>query len=339
MATPQTALRFGLPATLSQYNGHKDVVGPYDASTKTCVVSFPKDIKISDPRKYMFLPEDIAPTFVQRLSDLQPLTAGTAIQTGPHDRKVVATVAIRTGTMFKIPVVEVCMTSVEIAEVERRIKRFAQENLKELMGLPPDFDQTIVFETNYSDYKVLVRAFVNVMHHPVLQELMHFDFFGDAFLTQLWGRCESQFLVWFKFWIAELAGEVSPTDVCRVLTFLSVWVYPHLTPEQKHGKLLFGTKLSLFPCPNDCWEFYLNVMTGRQNVSEDSFTGRHLSMDTWDLDSEGHLKLFMIHDVTVVGKIVMDYDPKYSSGPRNSLIKVERMPLGEKLTWIKLYMN
>ena len=139
MDTRAKALLFGLPAPDSRYNARIGDVGRYDPATHTYAVALADGTVFSAPRANMFLQEDIPRTFATPVEQLPALESLSAIRVGPHGRHVVATAAVAAGTVLSTAIVQVEMTVDEIAEVERRLVRFARKNLKRLMGLPETF--------------------------------------------------------------------------------------------------------------------------------------------------------------------------------------------------------
>ena len=339
MDTRAKALLFGLPAPDSRYNARIGDVGRYDPATHTYAVALADGTVFSAPRANMFLQEDIPRTFATPVEQLPALESLSAIRVGPHGRHVVATAAVAAGTVLSTAIVQVEMTADEIAEVERRLVRFARKNLKRLMGLPETFVQDVVFETDYSDYMVFVRAFVALMRNPTIEALMRVDFFDRDFLEQHWRRCTSQDLVWLQFWIEELDGELSPQDVWRVLAFLSGWAYPQATPQHKHGKLLFGGRLSLFQCHETRWSDIQKVMAGTLSVAEPRHVGTHLGTCMFHDIKGDYMKLLVVTDVAVGEPYTLDYGPCYACDKMDTVVGVQQMQRPDNLHWTLLYIT
>jgi hypothetical protein len=209
------------------------------------------------------------------------------------------------------------------------------------MGLEDSFEQRVEFAADFDDHNLFIGSFVEqVLHHPVIVDLMTaFDFFSPKFLEQQWTRCSSQNFLWFAFWVDELRGTLSSTQVWRVVVFVSTWAFPHPCPEHKHGVLLFGNIISLCRCPEERWEEFLKIMKGMLNPSPHRHKGRHLSTGTWHSVRDGFLVVLVVRTLAVGDPFVLDYGPYYAAKRDETVLDTVSMTRFDALHWSHLYVK
>jgi len=347
MPTTARAVLFGLPEPLAQYNRSIVDVGPYDAPADAYLCVRVDGVRLRVPAANMFQQSHIPRLFdAPDAPTPAALEALTTIQRGAHGRHVVAAKPIRAGAVVKTRVLQLAMAPAQIQAVERAYEAFIKPELKVLMGLPPDYEQEVVVQTDYSASMVFMRTVFEHMHDPVLQELMAFDPLDPAFLTEQWDRTAAQDLLWLAFWLREFAPEVAagaltPTRVWHLFAFTRSWAFPHATPEHPRGSLLFGPVLSAANCPDARWRDIVKVSKGTMSPDEaershyGSFLGSAMFHDIVD----GWLRLFVVDSIPVGGSLEFDYGSGYASEFGQTVNNLACMPLAEKLSWFHAYID
>ena len=350
MAPRAVAVLFGLPGRLSKYNQCVTQVLSHTAHNDTYHVVTAAGTGVSVPAANVFLQAYVPRLFAAALADTPALEDLSTVRDGAHGRHVVATAPVRAGAVLKTRIVHIIMTPAEIAAVEARYEVFIKRELKVLMGLPADYEQEVVVQTEYSVMMPFMRKVFEASRHPDMQALMAFDPFADAFLTEEWDRAAAQDLLWLRFWLHEFepelaAGELSPPEVWRIFAFTRSWAFPHATPEHSHGSLLFGVRLSTCQCPDKRWHDIVQVYKGTMtpDEAERQHDGVLLSTamfhDVVVEHDTAFLRLFLLEDLVAGAPIVFDYGAGYGSPLAQTVNNLGDMPFLEQSCWFNVYLT
>lgn len=344
------AVVYGLTGRQSQYNKCVTQVLKHNAATDTYLVVTSSGTGVGVPAANVFLQSQMPRIFAAPLADTPALEDLTTARDGAHGREVVATAPIAAGSVVKTRVVQVIMTPAEITDVETRYATYIKRELKLLMGLPADYDQEVIVQTDYSSMMVFMRKIFEARHHPDMEDIMSFNSFDDEFLTGQWNRTAAQDLLWLSFWLNDFAPEIcscqtSPREIWHVFVFARTFAYPHATPEHKHGSMLFGVTLSKANTPKARWDDIVKVCSGTMTPAEaeKKHEGRVLSTGMFHdiinvTQSLSYLRLFILDNVEVGGPIEFDYGAGYGSELEQTVNNLAQMPFVEQLTWFNVYL-
>jgi hypothetical protein len=346
MAPRAIAVVFGLTGRQNKYNKCVTQVLEHNAEKDTYLVVTAGGTTVGVPGANVFLQSKVPRLFAAALADTPALEDLATVRDGAHGREVVAPSPIPPGTVLKTRVVQIVMTTAEIDDVETHYVTFIKRELNLLMGLPEDYEQEVIVQTDYSVSMVFMRKIFETRHHPDLQSLMSFNSLADPFLTEQWDRTAAQDLLWLYFCLDDFApeiaaGEISPIGVWHIFAFTHTWAFPHPTPEHKHISMLFGVILSAANTPKARWDDIVKVSKGTMTPQEAEARHEGVLLSTVMFHDivDGYLRLFNCTDLTDGHPIEFDYVAGYGSPLDQTVNNLGNMPQLDQLFWFNVYIT
>lgn len=177
------------------------------------------------------------------------------VRNGTNGRETVAREAIGAFTFVRTPKVRLGMTDAELGEVHDRFSDFIRRAVPEVLGFSSLFAEYVQEEDlpHGSGMSAYVGVFLSrgLDQDPMVQDLMDFDVFDAAHITNTLKRLMLGDVLWLHFWRETLAESVPADTVWAVFSFTLSHAFLN------DGNLLTFSPFCLSQCDEKRWEWYM----------------------------------------------------------------------------------
>lgn len=234
---------------------------------------------------------------------------------GEHGRYLVARRAVAMGTYAKHDMVRLTMTDEESQAIFDAYDAFAAETVPRLLGTDTPHPE---LDPRCSPMCIFMGMFMceEVLQHPMVQDLMHFDSLDAAYLADAMGNLNITDVLLFEYWRTTLAERFEADLVWRSLTFLLS--HGFCDDEQT---LTFGPFCKA-QCPEQRWQSYqlsdappIAVTLGNIEVVPPWSRQANVRSD----EIPGDQCVFFSANVSQGEPVTFDYGPNYKMSPELQL--------------------